>query len=75
MNNPQLLLSIWPPLPAGLLVGRHHMGDPAAAPAVALAKPNARSSHRVPTPQGAGIAVIAATLIVVAAIVALAGAG
>ena len=28
----------------------------------ALAKPNARSSHRVPTPQGAGIAVIAATL-------------
>jgi len=31
----------------------------------ALARPNARSSHRVPTPQGAGIAVIAATLIVV----------
>jgi UDP-N-acetylmuramyl pentapeptide phosphotransferase/UDP-N-acetylglucosamine-1-phosphate transferase len=28
----------------------------------ALAKPNARSSHRIPTPQGAGIAVIAATL-------------
>ena len=28
----------------------------------ALAKPNARSSHRAPTPQGAGIAVIAATL-------------
>jgi len=26
----------------------------------ALAKPNARSSHRIPTPQGAGIAVIAA---------------
>jgi len=30
----------------------------------ALAKPNARSSHRIPTPQGAGIAVIAATLVV-----------
>ena len=30
----------------------------------ALARPNARSSHRMPTPQGAGIAVIAATLIV-----------
>jgi UDP-N-acetylmuramyl pentapeptide phosphotransferase/UDP-N-acetylglucosamine-1-phosphate transferase len=30
----------------------------------ALAKPNARSSHRIPTPQGAGIAVIAATLLV-----------
>jgi UDP-N-acetylmuramyl pentapeptide phosphotransferase/UDP-N-acetylglucosamine-1-phosphate transferase len=29
---------------------------------VALAKPNARSSHRVPTPQGAGIAVIVAAL-------------
>ena len=32
----------------------------------ALARPNARSSHRVPTPQGAGIAVIAATLFVAA---------
>src|SRR6476620_6661922 len=28
----------------------------------ALARPNARSSHTVPTPQGGGIAVIAATL-------------
>jgi UDP-N-acetylmuramyl pentapeptide phosphotransferase/UDP-N-acetylglucosamine-1-phosphate transferase len=28
----------------------------------ALAKPNARSSHRVPTPQGGGIAVILATI-------------
>ena len=39
----------------------------------ALAKPNARSSHRVPTPQGAGIAVIGATLIVAGAIIACAG--
>jgi UDP-N-acetylmuramyl pentapeptide phosphotransferase/UDP-N-acetylglucosamine-1-phosphate transferase len=30
----------------------------------ALARPNARSSHRIPTPQGAGIAVISATLAV-----------
>src|SRR5581483_5463986 len=30
----------------------------------ALARPNARSSHVVPTPQGAGIAVIAATMLV-----------
>ena len=30
----------------------------------ALAKPNARSSHQTPTPQGGGIAVIAATAIV-----------
>ena len=37
----------------------------------ALAKPNARSSHRVPTPQGAGIGVIAATLVVAG--VAIAG--
>ena len=34
---------------------------------IALAKPNARSSHRIPTPQGAGIAVIAATLVAAAA--------
>jgi UDP-N-acetylmuramyl pentapeptide phosphotransferase/UDP-N-acetylglucosamine-1-phosphate transferase len=30
-----------------------------------LAKPNARSSHKAPTPQGGGIAVIAATAIVI----------
>ena len=30
----------------------------------ALARPNARSSHRVPTPQGGGIAIIGATLAV-----------
>jgi UDP-N-acetylmuramyl pentapeptide phosphotransferase/UDP-N-acetylglucosamine-1-phosphate transferase len=33
---------------------------------IALAKPNARSSHREPTPQGGGIAVIAATIIAAA---------
>ncbi|MGA8616635.1 MAG: glycosyl transferase, partial [Xanthobacteraceae bacterium] len=32
----------------------------------ALAKPNARSSHRQPTPQGGGIAVIAATAVAAA---------
>src|SRR5262249_30777443 len=31
----------------------------------ALAKPNARSSHREPTPQGGGIAVVTATVAVV----------
>jgi UDP-N-acetylmuramyl pentapeptide phosphotransferase/UDP-N-acetylglucosamine-1-phosphate transferase len=36
----------------------------------ALARPNARSSHRLPTPQGAGIAVMAATLAVAGAIIA-----
>ena len=33
----------------------------------ALARPNARSSHSTPTPQGAGIAIMAATIILVAA--------
>jgi UDP-N-acetylmuramyl pentapeptide phosphotransferase/UDP-N-acetylglucosamine-1-phosphate transferase len=32
----------------------------------ALAKPNARSSHKEPTPQGGGLAVIAAAIIVAA---------
>jgi UDP-N-acetylmuramyl pentapeptide phosphotransferase/UDP-N-acetylglucosamine-1-phosphate transferase len=36
----------------------------------ALARPNARSSHSVPTPQGGGIAVVAATLIAAIAILA-----
>src|SRR3954470_21506336 len=40
----------------------------------AIASPNERSSHRVPTPQGAGIAVIAATLIVAGAVIMFAGA-
>src|SRR5262249_53716862 len=30
----------------------------------AMARPNARSSHREPTPQGGGIAVVTATLVV-----------
>jgi UDP-N-acetylmuramyl pentapeptide phosphotransferase/UDP-N-acetylglucosamine-1-phosphate transferase len=30
----------------------------------AVAKPNARSSHKLPTPQGGGIAVVAATIVV-----------
>ena len=38
---------------------------------IALAKPNARSSHSVPTPQGGGIAVIAATIIAAAGAVPL----
>jgi len=39
---------------------------------IALAKPNARSSHRIPTPQGGGIAVIAATLVSAATVIAAA---
>jgi UDP-N-acetylmuramyl pentapeptide phosphotransferase/UDP-N-acetylglucosamine-1-phosphate transferase len=40
----------------------------------AVARPNERSSHRIPTPQGAGIGVIAATLIVAGAIIMFADA-
>jgi UDP-N-acetylmuramyl pentapeptide phosphotransferase/UDP-N-acetylglucosamine-1-phosphate transferase len=40
----------------------------------ALARPNARSSHREPTPQGGGIAVIGATLAVTALALAFTGA-
>ena len=39
----------------------------------ALARPNARSSHTIPTPQGGGIAVLAATLIATCLGVVLAG--
>jgi UDP-N-acetylmuramyl pentapeptide phosphotransferase/UDP-N-acetylglucosamine-1-phosphate transferase len=39
----------------------------------AMAKPNARSSHKTPTPQGGGIAVIGATLVVSAAVLFFAG--
>lgn len=41
----------------------------------ALARPNARSSHRIPTPQGGGIAVVAAALLSAGAGLALAGLG
>ena len=37
----------------------------------ALARPNARSSHRTPTPQGGGLAVVAATLVTVGAALTL----
>ncbi len=39
----------------------------------ALARPNARSSHKAPTPQGGGLAVIAATTITTFAAVAMTG--
>lgn len=41
----------------------------------ALARPNARSSHRVPTPQGGGISIIAASLVVAALLAVPAGIG
>lgn len=73
MANPQIILSFAAAAAAGLLSGLITWAIRPLLMHVALAKPNARSSHRVPTPQGAGIAVVAATLIVVTAIIAVAG--
>lgn len=39
----------------------------------ALARPNARSSHRTPTPQGAGVAVVGSTLISSCLVISIAG--
>lgn len=39
----------------------------------AMARPNARSSHRTPTPQGAGLAVISATMAAAAVILSIYG--
>src|ERR1700747_1980284 len=61
-----LLVAVAAALCAGLIV--------ALLPALrrhALAKPNARSSHVEPTPQGGGIAVVVATAIVALAAVTL----
>ncbi|WOH68247.1 glycosyltransferase family 4 protein [Bradyrhizobium sp. BWA-3-5] len=74
MANSQPLLSLAAAVPAALLSGVLTWALRPLLLRIALAKPNARSSHRVPTPQGAGIAVIAATLVAAAAVIAFAGA-
>jgi len=73
MANSQLLLSFAAAVPAVLLSAVLTRAIRPLLVRVALAKPNARSSHRIPTPQGAGIAVIAATLFAAVAVLALAG--
>jgi UDP-N-acetylmuramyl pentapeptide phosphotransferase/UDP-N-acetylglucosamine-1-phosphate transferase len=73
MASSQLLLSLAAAASAALLSGVLTWAIRPLLVRIALAKPNARSSHRVPTPQGAGIAVIAATLIAAIAAIALAG--
>ena len=65
MASSQLLLSFAAAAPAALLSGVLTWAIRPMLIRIALAKPNARSSHRVPTPQGGGIAVIAATLFAV----------
>ena len=72
MANSGILLSLAAAAFAGLLSGVMTWAMRPLLLKVALAKPTARSSHRIPTPQGAGIAVIAATLIVAAGIIAVA---
>jgi UDP-N-acetylmuramyl pentapeptide phosphotransferase/UDP-N-acetylglucosamine-1-phosphate transferase len=71
MAHSQLLLSLAAAVPAALLSGVLTWAIRPLMMRIALAKPNARSSHRIPTPQGAGIAVIAATLIAATAVIAL----
>ena len=64
MIIPQLLLSIFAVVAAAMVSAALIWAIRPWLLRHALAKPNARSSHRIPTPQGAGIAVIAATLLV-----------
>ena len=73
MANSQLLLSFAAAVLAGLVAFAMTWAIRPLLMRIALARPNARSSHRIPTPQGAGIAVIAATLAVTAAVIAFAG--
>jgi UDP-N-acetylmuramyl pentapeptide phosphotransferase/UDP-N-acetylglucosamine-1-phosphate transferase len=70
MASSQLLLSLAAALPAALLSAVLTWAIRPLMMRIALARPNARSSHRIPTPQGAGIAVVAATLIAATAVIA-----
>jgi UDP-N-acetylmuramyl pentapeptide phosphotransferase/UDP-N-acetylglucosamine-1-phosphate transferase len=74
MIIPQLLLSIFAVVAAAMVSAAITWAIRPWLLRHALAKPNARSSHRIATPQGAGIAVIGATLLVAGAIVAYADA-
>jgi len=73
MASSLFLLSLAAAVPAALLSGVLTWAIRPLMMRIALAKPNARSSHRIPTPQGAGIAVIAATLAAATAVIVLAG--
>jgi UDP-N-acetylmuramyl pentapeptide phosphotransferase/UDP-N-acetylglucosamine-1-phosphate transferase len=74
MTNSELFLSLVAAVSAALISACITWAIRPMLLRVALAKPNARSSHRIPTPQGGGIAVIAATLLVAGAVLAFAGA-
>src|ERR1700682_1531637 len=72
MTTFELLLSLFAVLAAAVLSAGTTWAIRPLLLRHTLAKPNARSSHRIPTPQGAGIAVIGATLVVAGATVAYA---
>jgi UDP-N-acetylmuramyl pentapeptide phosphotransferase/UDP-N-acetylglucosamine-1-phosphate transferase len=73
MASSQLLLSFAAAVPAALLSGVLTWAIRPLLVRIALARPNGRSSHRIPTPQGAGIAVTAATLIAAVTVIVFAG--
>ena len=74
MTNSQLLLSLAAAVPRRDAVGRHDMGDPAAAAAASRSQSRTRALRIAFRPRRArGIAVIAATLIVAGAVIAFAG--
>jgi UDP-N-acetylmuramyl pentapeptide phosphotransferase/UDP-N-acetylglucosamine-1-phosphate transferase len=62
------------PLAAALAAGLIVLLEPLLQ-RYALARPNARSSHRVPTPQGGGIAIVGASLVAAAFLAAVLGSG
>jgi UDP-N-acetylmuramyl pentapeptide phosphotransferase/UDP-N-acetylglucosamine-1-phosphate transferase len=72
MTNSQFMLSFGAAVLAALLSSFVTWAIRPLMLRLALAKPNARSSHRIPTPQGAGIAVISATLAAAAAAITFA---
>ena len=72
MANSQISLSLAAAIPAALLSALLVWAIRPLMLRHALAPPNARSSHRFPTPQGAGIAVIAATLTISGAVITFA---
>ena len=73
MNHSEIFLSLVAAILAALMSAFITQATRPMLMRIALAKPNARSSHRIPTPQGAGIAVIAATLVVAATLITFAG--
>jgi UDP-N-acetylmuramyl pentapeptide phosphotransferase/UDP-N-acetylglucosamine-1-phosphate transferase len=73
MASSQLLLSFAAAASAVLLSAMLTWAIRPLLVRIALAKPNARSSHRTPTPQGGGVAVIAATLIAAVTVIVFAG--